>query len=44
MPFDPAVLGDEMIVAGEKQKSTGAKLIKAAGQLREFSKVLKPGE
>jgi len=44
MPFNPAVLGDEMIVAGQKQKSTGAKLAKAAGQLREFSKVLKAGE
>jgi len=44
MPFNPAVLGDEMIVAGQKQKSTGAKLTKAAGQLREFAKVLRAGE
>jgi hypothetical protein len=44
MPFNPAGLGDEMIVAGQKQKSTGAKLTKAAGQLREFSNVLKAGE
>jgi hypothetical protein len=32
-----------MIVVGRKQKSTGAKLTKAASQLREFSKALKAG-
>ena len=44
MPFNPVVLGNQLIVAGQKQKSTAAKLTKAAGQLREFAKVLKAGE
>jgi hypothetical protein len=42
MAFDPVKLGDQMIVAGEKQKSAGTMLKQAAVDLRGFGNLLVP--
>jgi hypothetical protein len=44
MAFDPEALGDQMVVAGQKQIATGGKLKEGAVQLREFGDSLAPGE
>ena len=44
MAFDPATLGHNLIVVGQKQVATGGKLQTAAGQLHAFGKQLDPGK
>ncbi len=44
MAFDPVALGDQMVVAGQKQIATGGKLKEGADQLRDFGDALATGE
>ena len=43
MAFDPAALGDNLIVVGKKQVDTGGKVKKAAVKLRDIGRALAAG-